>query len=221
MCKYVVIDLEMGNSIRKKNAVHGYVGTEVIQIGAVLLNEEYVEIDSFKTYVKPQYSVIGDKVQKLTGITNTHVKDAPLFEQALNMLCEWVPEQEVEFVAWSPSDQNQIRREMDQKNIQLHKMECFFENWTDCQATFGQLVERDRCVSLQEALIASDISYQEGAHDALVDAHNTALLFAKMETEDVYAWNPYYRNARGNMCEHLQFGMGSLLQGLCLDSLAG
>ena len=37
--------------------------------------------------------------------------------------------------------------------------------------------------NLTEALTISGIDYEDGAHDALVDACNTAMLFVKMETE--------------------------------------
>lgn len=221
MCKYIVVDLEMCSAGRRKNFKDVYIGCEVIEIGAVLLNHDYVKIDSFKTYVKPQCGAISDKIQKLTGITYEDVKDAPLFEEALQLFCDWIPNEEVRMVSWSESDEAQIRREIQRKNIDMPQMKRLYENWIDCQAIFGELVERDRQTSLAEALIAADIIYEEGAHDALVDAHNTALLFAKMEMEESFVWNPYYLSAREMVCEHLQFGMGSLFQGICLGEAVG
>ncbi len=146
MSKYVVLDLEMCSAVKKNNLVDNYVGCEVIQIGAVLLDETYTEIDSFNTYVCPQYGIITDKIQKLTGITYEQVKDAPLFEEAINMFCDWIGDEEVDIIAWSDSDECQIKREIRRKNLQLPRMEQLYENWIDCQATFGELVERDRCV---------------------------------------------------------------------------
>ena len=49
---------------------------------------------------------------------------------------------------------------------------------------------------LSEALIIADIDYDEGEHDALVDAKNTAQLFIKMEREPVLVLNPYYSNQK-------------------------
>lgn len=49
---------------------------------------------------------------------------------------------------------------------------------------------------LSEALIIADIDYDEGEHDALVDAKNTAQLFVKMEREPVLVLNPYYSNQK-------------------------
>ena len=41
----------------------------------------------------------------------------------------------------------------------------------------------------------SDIDYDEAIHDGLVDAKNTALLFRKMRTEEVFRFNKYYQVA--------------------------
>lgn len=50
---YIVLDLEWNQSpIGKKGAVAG-IPFEIIQIGAVKLNERFEEIDSFDAYVKP------------------------------------------------------------------------------------------------------------------------------------------------------------------------
>ena len=46
---------------------------------------------------------------------------------------------------------------------------------------------------LSEALIIADIDYDENIHDALVDAKNTALLFAKMQREPKLTLNAYLK----------------------------
>ncbi len=46
----------------------------------------------------------------------------------------------------------------------------------------------------------------------MVDAYNTALLYAKMQREDELVLNEYYRKAHSNEePEHLSFGLGDLL----------
>ena len=50
MSNYVVIDLEMCNVLGEAKKAYGY-RNEIIEIGAVLLNESYEIKDSFKTYV--------------------------------------------------------------------------------------------------------------------------------------------------------------------------
>ena len=48
---------------------------------------------------------------------------------------------------------------------------------------------------MSEALAITDIFYDENAHDALVDAQNTAELFIKMATEEELVLSPYYTNS--------------------------
>ncbi len=218
MSKYVVIDLEMCSASGKKRLKQKYSGCEVIQIGAVLLDESYQEIDSFKTYVQPEFGVLSNRIQNLTGIKPEHLKDAPLFEDALELFCNWVGEQDVIIIAWSENDEKQLRREMEKKGIENQRIQNMFVDWTDCQVTFAKKMQVERCYNLQEALIASDIFFQDGAHDALVDAHNTGLLFAKMEQEEVFSLNQYYLEARNEECNHLQFGFGELFQNFQLVS---
>ena len=52
-----------------------------------------------------------------------------------------------------------------------------------------------RSYKLSEALIAADIISEGQEHDGLSDAYNTALLFAKMEREEVLQLNPVYAEA--------------------------
>ena len=41
---------------------------EVIQIGAVLLDENYDGVDTFMSFVKPRFGELDEFIQKLTGI---------------------------------------------------------------------------------------------------------------------------------------------------------
>ena len=68
MIPYVVIDLEMCSVDKDKQEEYQY-GTEIIEIGAVSLDENLTITDSYKTYVHPQYGEIDSYVEKLTRIT--------------------------------------------------------------------------------------------------------------------------------------------------------
>jgi inhibitor of KinA sporulation pathway (predicted exonuclease) len=61
-------------------------------------------------------------------------------------------------------------------------------------------MHNERCYNLTEALRITGIDYEEGEHDALVDAKNTALLFAKMEREQELKLSKYYTDQKN---EHL------------------
>ena len=95
-------------------------------------------------------------------------------------------------VSWSESDEKQVRKELAGKGIELPGFETYLDGWIDCQKTFGEKMNSPKTYRLSEALIIADIDSVDGAHDALVDARNTALLFAKMEREPELVLSSYY-----------------------------
>lgn len=193
MCKYAVVDLEMCKVPFNKRTNKKVCAREIIQIGAVLLNEALEIVDKFSTYVAPQFGWIDDEINRLTGIRNEDVINAPVFAEAFTSFLSWLPV-DTKLVSWSNSDELQIRKELAYKEIEVTGIEDMLDSWIDCQKTFGQKLNSERCFRLSEALVAADIMYEDGAHDGLVDAYNTALLFAKMERETELTLNPYYRN---------------------------
>lgn len=183
MKKYVIVDLEMCNVPKRKRKESGFFrSNELIEIGAVLLNEEYEITDRFKTFVHPQYGEIDAFIQKLTGISKKDTENAPTAEEALELFAKWLPD-DVILVSWSESDMHQIQKEMEFKHISNKKMERLLETWEDCQKTFSEKMNSDKVYNLKEALIIADIDFDENIHDGLIDAENTAMLFAKMKKE--------------------------------------
>lgn len=191
MSKFVVVDLEMCN-VPKGTArkVFGW-KNELIQIGAVLLDENYKICDTFMSYVHPEFGIVDLFIENLTGITRTDVRCAPSAKKALEAFASWVPDDAI-LVSWSDNDRIQIQKELCGKQIENEKLELLLVSWIDCQKEFGEILETEKNYKLSEALIIADINWSDGEHDALVDAKNTALLFAKMETESDFELNSYY-----------------------------
>lgn len=214
--KYAVVDLEFCK-VPKGYKKFGYKWRqETIQIGAVLLDDDYEIIDEFNTYVRPEFGRVDWFIENLTGISQADVMSAPHFEEALEMFLDWLPEDDVRCVSWSDSDPKQLVHEVVAKNIDDDRLEIIFANWIDCQKTFGQKMGRKNAYKLEEALIASDIVPEGRAHDGLSDAYNTALLFAKLDQNPDYELNEFYKTAREEETEHLSFSMDDLFAGIVL-----
>jgi len=190
MSKYIVFDLEMCRVPRGIKLDQFGSKTELIQIGAVMLDENYSIVDTFKSFVHPEYGSIDPFIERLTGIKREDVENAPSSEEALKAFQEWIPYDGI-LVSWSSSDMYQIVHEMEGKNFSLDKLEGLFDTWIDCQWEFGNIIDSDRQYKLSEALSISNIYFDDGEHDGLVDAKNTALLFKKMETEEEFQLSPY------------------------------
>ena len=192
MSYYAILDLEMCRVPQDEKTRELEYEDELIQIGAVLLNGEYEITDTFMTYVSTQFGSIDPFIENLTGISPDEIKDAPNCEKALNMFVEWLPEDAV-IVCWSDNDEEQIKKELAMKNLTIPGLDKYFETWTDCQRTFSRRTDADKVYNLTEAMNIADIVFEDGAHDALVDARNTAKIFRKMQTEETLTLNPNYK----------------------------
>ena len=210
MGKYVVVDLEMCKVPYDKRNEQFHWGSETIQIGAVLLDEEYQIVDEFNTYVAPEFGRLDWKISDLTGIKQQNLKSAPVMRDALMRFVSWIPEG-AQVVSWSDNDLKQIGHEAESKNIVIDRLEGIFEGWIDCQKIFSEKIKDNKNFSLFEALIATDIMQEGQEHDGLVDAKNTAKLFAKLMTEPELRLNKIYENARSDESDRWSFSCGDLL----------
>ena len=215
--KYVVIDLEMCKVPKAFRCEEYGLSTETIQIGAVLLNERYEVVKKFNTYVRPSYGRLDSFIHRLTGIDKADIYTAPGFEEAFENFLDWIGEEDVSCVSWSDTDKFQLEYELAAKNINDKRVEPLLNKWIDCQKTFGDKMNATRAIGLEEALIASDISPTGRAHDGLMDAYNTAMLFAKLERDPDYKLNSWYESAKEETTEHLSISLGDMFKDLMLD----
>lgn len=186
--KYVVVDFEMNKVSKSFDEKRHVWNMEIIEIGAVVLDEEYKEILCFKTYVKPSFnSIIDPKIERLTGITTGKVMNAPKFEEAFHMFVEFCRSinDEIMMVQWSENDLRQILGEIAQKDYQLSDNEKdIVQNWYDFQHEFGEILGLSKQVSLENALRYAGVDFVGDMHDALYDARNTAELFTITRVEE-------------------------------------
>ncbi len=213
MSKHAIVDLEMCKSVKQtqKKPI-----MEIIQIGAVLLNEDNNIIDTFNIYVKPEYGYVDGFIHGLTGINNSDLVNAPMIEEAMEQFMDWLPE-DVICVSWSDTDKHQIKKELKYKNINIAGVDKILEQWQDCQKMFSKKLKEKKAYSLEEALNMCDIEAEGKAHNGYYDARNTATLYTKMETEKDFKINELYKAAKDNKVEGLSYSMGELFAGLKLE----
>ena len=191
MSKYVVYDLEMCKVPKGEKREEFGSRQELIQIGAVMLDEDFNAVDSFMTYVAPRFGFIDSFIEKLTGITSANTENAPSTEEALNAFLSWIPGDAI-LVSWSENDPIQIYHEIDGKHIELPRLETLLDESLDCQWGFEEKIGATRAYGLSDALSITGIDCNNGAHDALIDARNTAMLFAKINLEPELQMSKYY-----------------------------
>lgn len=218
---HLVIDLEMckvPKHYRTSNYNHA---NEIIQIGAVLLDENFEIIKKINQYVRPKYGVLDHFITNLTGIENHKIKNAPLLEEVLLYMQDWLGECEYKIYAWSPSDYSQLKHEIVSKNITGGRINEFMnvERWIDYQQVYGKRFDIPRSVSLEEALVCCNIDVDGRLHDGLDDAANTAKLIKLLEQNPdfVLCQNEIFKEKEE---EPLKFSLGDLFAGLDLSCFA-
>ncbi len=184
---YIIIDLEMNPVASEYQKERKICRAEIIEIGAVVMDESFLVLSEFKTLVKPQYNdCIYKKYETLTGISTQMVSGAPTFATAYEMFVNWCESygDDYEVYAWSENDYNQITAEMKLKQYtKVEKMRPL-ENWFDFQKEYTQTLGLERIMSLQKAVDYAGIDFSGHMHDALCDAKNTAELFVIVRNEE-------------------------------------
>ena len=121
--KHIAIDLEMNTLDKKFKDEKKICGREIIQIGAVLLDDRYQEIGSFNTLVKPQYNErIERKFEKLTGITTEMVQNAPVFAEAIRQFLSWCHSIKDDIRIYQWSDYKRIRIKKNLLRLKRYKI---------------------------------------------------------------------------------------------------
>ena len=100
--QYVVIDLEWNNAYSKKTS--GFIN-EIIEIGAVKIDEGLNTVDTFSCIVRSQ---IGRKlrgsVKKLTHLTNDDISTGVPFTKAFSLFRKWMGEEDTVIMSWGDGD---------------------------------------------------------------------------------------------------------------------
>lgn len=219
MRAYVVIDIEMclvqkGYQWKEYPYHH-----EIIQIGAVMMNEAYEITGEFSSYVCPRYGSIDHTIQELTGIRDTDTKTAPDLETVLKNMLAWIADREPVFYSWSVTDYKQISREIRAKGMDADEMALFLDadNWVDYQVTAGKRFDKPWRMSLEDALMFAEIEPEGKQHDGLADAANTARLIAKMEKNpESHFLQDRIQEETGKNGEPLGTSLGNMLKGIQL-----
>ena len=180
--KYIVLDMEWNRPERNNClatspiVLHG----EIIQIGAVKLNEQLEEVDNFNIFVRPKfYTKINRKVEELTGITDKELETGLPFPVAIEQFRKWCGEDSI-LLTWGPTDADML-----EDNLIMYELEYdWIPETFDAQLMFDfQETMEDRNYSLDYAMYYFNLRGIK-AHDALNDARDAAAVIRKLDLHD-------------------------------------
>ncbi|MCR5607362.1 MAG: exonuclease domain-containing protein [Treponema sp.] len=184
MKRFVCIDIEMSELTAEERRMVPDLQHEIIQIGAVMLDENYNIINRFSSYIKPSYSSVTPVIQSLTGISNRDLLDAKDFISVFDKYLYWLEDNEIITFCWSAADYKQLWNEI---TVKAKHRKDLFENlktFIDLQRAFGNLIGTKISISLESALIFLCDEFKGKAHDAYWDAYNTARILHKIKCTD-------------------------------------
>ena len=181
---HVVVDLEMNPVSREFREIRRRLNDEVIEIGAVKLDENFAKVGEFQCYVKPEYGKIQKHITKLTGITDETVESKETFEKSFFSFMEWAGEDSAVY-SWSMSDLKQIRGECRIK-LTDYDVEPLTKRWVDLQKEFDDRLGLSNSLALKHALGAMGHDFEGTAHTALADAANTSAILALMQDDAAF-----------------------------------
>jgi inhibitor of KinA sporulation pathway (predicted exonuclease) len=182
---------------------------EIIQVGIVLLDENYNETGRFSEYVRPDYGRIERKIKELTGIAQESLNGSLPLSEVINRLKAWLPE-DVTMVSWGYDDRRQLVKEAKIKGIDIAWLQPLLDGWADCQRLFSTEVGDKKQYSLEEAILMAGLDAEGRLHDGLSDAANTATIFRMLKTGGGMEKCRKYINAKTTQTP-ITFTLGDIL----------
>ncbi len=173
---YIVLDLEWNQPVAaalQRTELKG----EIIQFGAVRLNEDFVQTGCFEALVKPiVYRKLNSYVKRITGLTREELEQAQGFcavYEAFEQFCG----QDFALITWGPDDIGILK-----DNLKLHHLPEDLAAHYNLQVVYNAQTEGEkRQVALKEAVAHFNIVSERTAHDALNDALDTAAVLSRLD----------------------------------------
>lgn len=99
---FIILDLEWNSVYGAK--IRGYIN-EIIEIGAVMLDEELREIDEFSVFVKSKIGKrLQSRVKEMTNINKQDLENGYPFPEAIGMFQKWIGAREHVVLSWGDGD---------------------------------------------------------------------------------------------------------------------
>ncbi|MCI9590576.1 MAG: exonuclease domain-containing protein [Lachnospiraceae bacterium] len=184
---YIVFDLEWNQSPGgKEGSVIGF-PFEIIEIGAIKLNDKLEQIDTFHQFVRPKvYKKLHYKILEVTHMELEVLnREGRPFPQVVKSFLDWCGDvkNDVRFCTWGSMDLTELQRNMD-----FYYLENPFPMpllYYDVQKLYKLLRGGETVLSLDQAVEEMGIQEERPFHQALDDAYYTGKIMGQMEFEKV------------------------------------
>lgn len=172
---YIIYDLEATCWLGRPPK--GY--NEIIEIGAIRINEFGETMSVFESFVKPTINpVLSGFCKKLTSITQDQVNTARKFDKVIEEFFEWsgiADEEDFYVCSWGQNDKNLFANDCD-----LHRIETgWLSQYVNLKGQYDQMKGGIVKGNLKKIVIREGYEFTGVAHRAISDAENLAKIFLK------------------------------------------
>jgi len=146
---------------------------EIIEIGAVMLNENLEKVDEFQTFIKPvKKPILTDFCKELTSITQEDVDNAPDFIEAMEAFYSWMnADKQTLWMSWGAYDRKQF-----DKDCQFHGISNNLPTHQNAKVLFSKALNIKKGYGMARALKRVGIKLDGTHHRGIDDARNIAKL---------------------------------------------
>ena len=193
---YIIIDLEWNQCPIGEQEVED-LPFEIIEIGAVKLDENRKFLDKFHEIICPHvYKDIHPKTNEIIHMDIEKLREGKPFWEVIKSFLEWCGK-EYRFGTWGPSDLIELQRNMDYYHMKpLFKIPFIFY---DVQKLFSIFTEGEKNPkTLEYAVDYYNIEKKEDFHCAISDAEYTAKVFERIDKEVIKSYYSidFYHNPK-------------------------
>lgn len=198
---YIVFDLEFNQDVSSLQNFH-FQNTrypfEIIQIGAIKLDAQFNQIDTFNRYVKPTfYGQVSPFITELTGINTNQLQSEETFPHVYKDYIHFIGGTDSVFCIWGLSDIKELFR-----NASYHELghESLPRQYINIQpyAPIHLKLPHKKLMRLEDAVSMLHIPVTHPFHNAFHDAYYTTEVFKKIYHPSMYPihYDPSYRPTR-------------------------
>ena len=184
MKDYIVFDLEWNQTEKGKELPD--MPFEIIEIGAVRLNESKTETDRFDMLIKPtEYKTMFYMNRKIVNISMKDLENEEDFRTVYTEFMKWCGEKDdYIFCTWGDMDLTELQRNI--RHFSLPELSDGPIKFLDIQKLYSIYKSNVGCrISLEAAVNELEINIDEPFHRAINDVRYTVEVFRKIASEEI------------------------------------
>lgn len=204
--RFICLDLKTckltGKQKKDMKGVHG----EVIQIGAVMLDEKLNYISQFSTFIKPVYGIVSKDTVDNFEYYKDRLEHADTFSKAFYKLYTWSGsnQDDVTTLCWSNSVYTQLWDEIFIKAKNHDEYREFLKTFVDIQNILDSSLTSKQQISFDTSLKYCHIKFDGLRDSAFSYALNQARVFNKLMKHNKLTidFNPLFKYTETDLSKH-------------------